>query len=296
LQNVHPSALYHGPLHLKLNYLREKQFGGAQGTIFLTSCDGCIVKLFKKGPHAEQQFETEMSVLRMFNHPNIVSYFGTVHFSKQLAEYGLYQHLGLGILMERCHDETFDNISFFKKSGAFRAQKYKQVARELLTGVSVIHKAGIIHHDLKPENILVERGTFVTKIADFGLAMKADEAIDGRFGGTPGFIAPELFEGAKPCKLCDIWSAMICLIGAISARPEPILYMASRRRILETGAYELVRTSIWSRVRAAAAVQRGPADKEDFLGFALAGVAPIEDRWNAEEILTLPYLQDTNTN
>lgn len=140
----------------------------------------------------------------------------------------------------------------------------------------------------------MERNTGRIKIADFGLAMTFDDANSGScFGGSPGFIAPELFEGAKPSALSDIFNIMATLLGAISQRPKPILCQASRWEILRNGAYNLVKESLYARVRGGAAVQM-ESDKENFINVALAGIAPIELRFNAKELLQLPYLQDTN--
>lgn len=73
-------------------------------------------------------------------------------------------------------------------------------------GLEAAHRSGIVHRDVTPNNIVVD-GEGVAKVIDFGLASvehtesspdsAADESGDApdvtrRYGGTPGFVAPEV--------------------------------------------------------------------------------------------------------
>ena len=75
---------------------------------------------------------------------------------------------------------------------------------DVASGLSDLHKAGIVHLDLKSQNVLLnELGH--AKIADFGLSLKSDSDTSGesliagaplgerRNCGTPTHMAPELF-------------------------------------------------------------------------------------------------------
>ncbi len=74
--------------------------------------------------------------------------------------------------------------------------KSAALMREIAEGVHAAHMAGLVHCDLKPNNImLTEAGE--TKVADFGVAARADEATDAEDGSRPrgnlAFISPEQY-------------------------------------------------------------------------------------------------------
>ena len=109
-------------------------------------------------------------------------------------------------------------------------QFIEKVANPLLTGLSDLHKAGIVHRDIKPSNLIARKdGTFI--VSDFGLAVFSGRKARTRTGvvvGTPGFMAPETFEahhGGGRSSLDigirgDIYSAGILLIWVL-ARNHP---------------------------------------------------------------------------
>ncbi|KAF9324203.1 hypothetical protein BGZ91_003100 [Linnemannia elongata] len=65
--------------------------------------------------------------------------------------------------------------------------------KQLVAGLSYIHKAGIRHCDLKPENVLVDRDMQL-KIIDFGLSEELFFRSDWT-AGMPGYWASEVLKG-----------------------------------------------------------------------------------------------------
>ena len=80
-------------------------------------------------------------------------------------------------------------------------------------GIEMAHRNGVIHRDVKPGNILVDSKRKVAKITDFGMAMLANAEVDSRkfYGGTPGFMAPELRQGDRPTVASDVYSLGVSL-------------------------------------------------------------------------------------
>eukprot|EP00834_Sanchytrium_tribonematis_P007182 NODE_614_length_5380_cov_0.964022.p4 type:complete len:304 gc:universal NODE_614_length_5380_cov_0.964022:2956-2045(-) len=68
----------------------------------------------------------------------------------------------------------------------------KNVARQLLTAVSILHSQGIFHRDIKPNNILVDASTqpFTFILNDFGFA--TTQVTSRKLAGTSYFLPPEI--------------------------------------------------------------------------------------------------------
>lgn len=77
-------------------------------------------------------------------------------------------------------------------------------------GMMYIHNHHGIHRDLKPANILLD-SNFEPRIADFGLSKIAEsESLMSIVGGTPLWMAPELFENQQYTNKVDVFAfAMI---------------------------------------------------------------------------------------
>lgn len=66
-----------------------------------------------------------------------------------------------------------------------------QVCSDVLSGLDVVHSAGLLHNDIKPHNILVSR-QLRGMLIDFNSCSRILEVPQNRFIGTLPYLAPEL--------------------------------------------------------------------------------------------------------
>lgn len=92
-----------------------------------------------------------------------------------------------------------------------------EIARQLCSGLAEAHRSGVIHRDLKSSNIIVCRlsdGKLRAVITDFGLAAAASGS--GEMGGTPRYMAPELWQGEPTSKASDIYALGVILYELVT--------------------------------------------------------------------------------
>ncbi|RII20842.1 Serine/threonine-protein kinase PrkC [Streptomyces sp. YIM 130001] len=83
---------------------------------------------------------------------------------------------------------------------------------QLLSGLEAVHAEQILHRDIKPANILLDAtglGTPRVRLSDFGLSLRRGDprlTENHQVVGTPGYIAPELFEGDDPHIAGDLFA------------------------------------------------------------------------------------------
>jgi serine/threonine-protein kinase len=102
-------------------------------------------------------------------------------------------------------------------------RKCLKYSRDMATGMSVAHQAGVIHRDLKPANILVnEEG--LLKIVDFGVAAAASSGDTqltktGYVIGSPKYMAPEQILGKKVDETADVYSVGVIMYEMATGIP-----------------------------------------------------------------------------
>lgn len=175
------------------------------------------------------------------------------------------------IAMEYVEGETLGAYTAAAVGVRTCVELYVQAAR----GLAAAHAAGIVHRDFKPGNVLVsgEADRLRAQVTDFGVARvlstpdapsehtahaETELTVDGALLGTPAYMAPEQFEGAKVGPAADQFSFCVALFEALhGVRPFAGDTVAALQEAVAEGRLAAARTDAPSGV--VAAIRRGLA-------------------------------------
>jgi tetratricopeptide (TPR) repeat protein len=93
----------------------------------------------------------------------------------------------------------------------------RNIALQLCAGLTEAHRKHVVHGDLKSNNVIftTDGGEIRAVITDFGLAQRPDSTTralqSSQMAGTPDYMAPELWKGAKPSIASDIYALGVIL-------------------------------------------------------------------------------------
>ncbi|KAF8746478.1 Serine/Threonine protein kinase, catalytic domain, partial [Rhizoctonia solani] len=149
---------------------------------------------------------SEINLLKILDHPNIVKYKGYVKTRDCLY-----------IILEYCENGSLHNIC--KRFGKFPENLVAVYIAQVLDGLVYLHEQGVIHRDIKGANILTNKDGTV-KLADFGVATTPTGAInDAAVVGSPYWMAPEVIEQSGATTASDIWSVGCVVIELLEGHP-----------------------------------------------------------------------------
>ena len=164
-----------------------------------------------------EKFNTEISILRKSDHPNIIKI------------YEIYEdEHEINLIMEECTGgELFDDIvNHIDQKNMYTEKEACHIFKQLMSAIAYCHSQGIAHRDLKPENILFLNRNIDSpiKVIDFGLSKifgnyynKINNKMNTKVG-TAYYVSPEVLAGIYDEK-CDIWSAGVILYILLSGVP-----------------------------------------------------------------------------
>jgi serine/threonine protein kinase/tetratricopeptide (TPR) repeat protein len=151
---------------------------------------------------------TEAQLAAKLNHTNIVTVF----------DVGI-ENVPPYIAMEFIDGITLSEIIKIKKiSNLGEAVNY---VIQICDAIAHAHSKGILHRDLKPQNIMIAEGK--VKITDFGIAKivkDTESTISAKESilGTPPYMSPERFQGAKADFRSDIFAIGVILYEIMTGK------------------------------------------------------------------------------
>lgn len=196
----------------------EKIGKGAFGTVLLMEDEvvdeQLILKFLNPNVSSDEEmmkrFVHELRYSRKITHRNVIRIYDFLHLQ------GCY-----AISMEYFPSHTLSGeIPDSKPMDLKKALKF---SRDMATGMTVAHLAGVIHRDLKPANILVNDEGLL-KIVDFGVAAAASSGDTqltktGYVIGSPKYMAPEQILGKKVDQTADIYSIGVIMYEMVTGIP-----------------------------------------------------------------------------
>lgn len=98
--------------------------------------------------------------------------------------------------------------------------RLRSAMRQLVEGVSAVHRAGQLHRDLKPGNVMVTPAGRAV-ILDFGLVAEADQdytegTMTDQIAGSAAYMAPEQAVGIRLTEAADWYAVGVMLYEALT--------------------------------------------------------------------------------
>lgn len=202
---------------------------GAMGAVYRAQDDGghaVALKMLHRhldDPAARERLRREAVALQGLRHPAVAR---VLDAELEGPDAFLVTELVEGPTLEEEIDER----------GPLDPRDLFELADQLADALEAVHGTGVVHRDLTPSNVLIARTGPV--LIDFGLAQGPGDARATRTGfvmGTPGYLAPELLDGAEPGPDTDWWSwaAVLAFSGTgrapFGVRPTELVLRRSRQ-------------------------------------------------------------------
>lgn len=161
---------------------------------------------FVSHPEAKTRFLNEARAASALNHPNICTIY-------EIGEWDGREF----IAMEFVEGQPLSKLIAAEKLPVAEVLNFSQ---QLVEGLDVAHKRGVIHRDVKPDNVLVTAEGRL-KIMDFGLAKirhTTKITTTGAALGTAAYMSPEQARGELVDARSDLFSAGMIMYEMVTGR------------------------------------------------------------------------------
>ncbi|KAJ5932227.1 Tetratricopeptide-like helical [Penicillium verrucosum] len=214
------------------HWCREKRVGGGgSGSVWLEKRtkggrpgqDGAVraVKQIDMDTRfGSIDYHRELEAIAKFSHPRyercFVKSFGWYEGPNQL--FISMEYLEIGDLFTYLYPKT--------PTSPLPEAEAREIAYQILDGLSMMHQNGFAHRDLKPNNILIKShppNEWWIKLADFGITKRIGESYghSTTVKGTPRYFAPEIWGFVEPgsAYATDIWALGAIIFEVLTKKP-----------------------------------------------------------------------------
>ncbi len=146
-------------------------------------------------------FLTEARMAAALSHPGIVAVY----------DVGTAPDGAVYVVSQFINGTTLEGLI---RAGRVSEQETAGLLSKVARALHAAHQRQIVHRDIKPANILIDAVSGAPYVADFGLAIRADQQLQkGTVAGTPAYMSPEqaLGEAHRLDGRSDIFSLGVIL-------------------------------------------------------------------------------------
>ena len=180
-------------------------------------------------PEIGRRFLLEAQAASKIDHPNVVG----------ITDFGPPESGPAFFVMEYLEGE--DLARTLAREGPLAWPRALHITGQIARALAAAHQRGVVHRDIKPQNCLrVGRDgdpDFV-KVLDFGLAkiLSGTGKSTWTVGGSPGYIAPEIYRGGRTDHRVDIFALGVVLhtllLGRLPAQSPSDVELPPQSRVL----------------------------------------------------------------
>ncbi|KAF3120446.1 hypothetical protein TWF703_002604 [Orbilia oligospora] len=169
-----------------------------------TKAQGTTTSIQEAGCDIQHAIEREIVVMNIPTHPNMIELYEI--WDSRDEVYLVLEYVSGG-----------DLLQYMTKKRFLPEKEVARLFKQLITGLSHLHRFSIYHRDLKHENLMMDQHGNV-KIGDFGMAaLQPAGKMFTSACGSPNYAAPEVVQGLPyNGSAADIWSSGVILYGMLT--------------------------------------------------------------------------------
>ncbi|CAE7436548.1 CPK2 [Symbiodinium pilosum] len=181
-----------------------------RATVRATGAKRAVKLISKSDKNNPGLLKAEIEVMKMLDHPNVVTLFEIFEDSDTLS-----------LVLELCSGGELEG--YVEKHGNLKEPEAALATKHVMSAVRYLHSKGIVHRDIKAPNCLLLLPTGLdarqaVKLSDYGLSCHFQKGVAlAQRCGTPSHMAPEIFT-RNYTESVDIWSVGVMLYWMMSRR------------------------------------------------------------------------------